>query len=142
MSAPSPSLRVHRIVEYIKSVGFWMETDEVEWLGAQEILRVFYELELSLTPEEWDLLEAELLTLAEENEIREAERKRREREPEDSGVMLFRQAGSDETCALTSHALPYSYPVDENLRQIRPRKGPSFSLLEKKSLAGTGTEVN
>lgn len=142
MSTPSTSLRVHRIVEYIKRVGFWLETDETMELGAKGILQEFYDLEPCLSQSEWDVLEAELLTLAEENEIREAQRKQREREPLDSGVMIFRQAGSDDSCAITSHALPYSYPVDENLRQIWPRKGPSFSLLEKKSLAGTGTEVN
>ncbi len=40
MSPPTPSLRVHRIVEYIKACGPWLETDEVEELGAQEVLHL------------------------------------------------------------------------------------------------------
>lgn len=37
MSPLTPSFRVHRIVEYIKEYGLWLETDEVEELGATEV---------------------------------------------------------------------------------------------------------
>jgi len=51
MSPSTPSLRVHRIVEYIKEYGFWLETDEVEELGALAVLHKHFGIRMVLSQE-------------------------------------------------------------------------------------------
>lgn len=74
---PSISFKVHRIVEYLKSTGFDLETDEVREMELADILEG-YDIFVSLPPEEQQLLRDELLMLAEKNEIREGLQKTRE----------------------------------------------------------------
>lgn len=132
---PSSCLRVHLLVRCIKQKGFWLETQELEEMGVIKTVQELYGLEPCLSQEEWELLEAELLTLAECNEMREAQVKHRELEPEDSGVMLIHQV-SEGRDSVTSYPLPYSHPVDENLRQVRTIRKPRPASLKKQRQKG------
>ena len=131
MSAGQASLRVHRLVEYIKSVEFALETDEVAECGASGVLKNHFGIEIQLSPDELALLHEELMRLAELNEMREAQVKLQELFPEDSGVMLVRQNSKCGKERSTTYQLPFSYPVDENLRIVAP-SGASFPILAKK----------
>jgi len=142
MMPSSTSFIAHMTMEYIKSLGFWLETDEVEDMGAVAIVQDIYGLQPCLSRQEWAGLESELFALAEANEIREAEVKRREREIEERGTFFFRQASDGVEETMTVYPMEYSYPVDENLRQTRSQPGPSFSPMQKKPLQRLGHEVN
>ena len=130
MSPSIPSFRAHRIVEYIKEYGLWLETDEVEELGPLEVLYKHFGIRMVLSLEEQAMIMEELLQLAEQNEIREAMVKLYELKPEDRGTELVRQHNQNQD-SFTSYPVQYSYPVDENLRAVN-RPGSSFSCAEKK----------
>ena len=118
MTASYFSFRVQKIVEYIKNVGFLLETDEVKDLGVQVVLREEYGICVPLTKEEASLLQQEMLALAEWNEIREAGLKLWEIHPIDSGVIHCRQTAHFGFQRVTSYPVHYSYPVDQNLLLI------------------------
>ena len=130
MSPSIPSFRVHRIVEYIKAYGLWLETDEVEELGVLAVLHRHFGIRMVLSQEEQAMIMDELLKLAEQNEISEAMVKLNELNPEDRGTELVRQHNLNQD-SFTSYPVLYSYPVDENLRAVT-RPGSSFSWAEKK----------
>lgn len=136
------SLRVHRLVQHIKSQGFWLETDEVEELGPLGVLESCYDLRIAgLSQAELDLLREEMLSLAEENEIREGMVKYREVAPTVAGFEICHQVSRypDGRAAVASYPVEFSYPIQPCLKGIRPRGGASFSVQEKKPLAKQGT---
>ena len=110
MSLLHSSLKVHRLVNYLRSAGFWLETDEVEQMGPQAILKDVYGQEETLTVDEQKMLKQEMLKLAEENEIREARYKMREALPHDKGDMFFKSE--------STYKMPFEYPVDQNLKSL------------------------
>ena len=112
------SFLVHVIVEHLKRSNFNLESDEVLEMGIYKIL-AGYNIFLSLSKPEYYLLLNELLILAEKNEIAEAMVKRGEIMPEDSGVMHFRQEPTDPEESSTYYPLPFSYPVDRTMEQIK-----------------------
>ena len=122
-SAPS-SLRVHMIVEYLKSTGFHLETDEVHDAGVKEILEEQFDIHQKWSEMEIDLLTDELLHLAEQNEIREAQMKMAEVFPQDTGVMKFRQEAHNPGERATGYLIPFAYPADKNLRNLGPGPNP------------------
>ncbi len=113
------SLKVHRIVEYIKSIGFVFETDELLTKGVQGILRDHYGVHTQLSEQEHLLLMDELYLLAQQSEMREAQVKAREVLPEDSGTVILRQPPEKGYEKATSYVVPYSYPVEGALRELR-----------------------
>lgn len=131
MRSTISSLRVHHIVEYIKLVGLPLETHEVEDLGAVAVLSECMGINMQLSPDEHTLLQEELIKLAEQNEICEAQAKLKELFPEDCGEMLVRQVSSDSAQSATTYSLPFAYPVDSNLRALRP--GASFPFYVKEA---------
>ena len=124
-----PSFLVHLIVDYLKRSNFDLESDEVLEMGIKNIL-ANYNIFLSLSESEYYLLLDELLVLAEQNEIKEAMVKAIETMPEDSGIVYFRQGSNDTEEATATYTLPYSYPVDKNLREIgrRGKHGPLLQI--------------
>ena len=126
------SFRVHRIVEHIKQLGFDFETDELLEMGLQHILQSYYDLFTKLTEDEFLLLLDELYLLAEANEIREAQVKLKEILPEDRGTEIFRQRTDKRYEKATTYPLPYSYPVSEVLRDIKPIDRSSSRKPKKK----------
>lgn len=77
MTPSISSYRVHMIVEYLKCTGFDYETHEILDTGIGDILQR-YDLFVSLSLQEEELLQDELMLLAEQNEIRESLIKTRE----------------------------------------------------------------
>ena len=142
MSHPTPSLKVHCLVEYMKSAGFWLETDEVRDMGPGPILEKLYGIEVIMTADESGLLQEEMLILAEANEIREAGRKMNEIMPEDKGDVFFRQGSKDPKERATCYTMPYSYPVDQNLRGINPFRTSFPSRKEAPPGGKNTTEVS
>jgi len=139
MRHPQTSLKLHRLVEYIKSAGFDLETDEVAEKGAAGVLSDHLGLGIRLTPDELALIEEELMGLAEANEIREAQVKRRELFPEDTGVMFVRQKSAGQNERATTYPVFFSYPVDENLKTIAPA-GASFFFSQNSPVKKKPTE--
>jgi len=135
------SFKVHRVVEYLKVVGFDFETDEVEDLGPQEILCAHYGLQLEFSGIEVAMLREEMLQLAEENELREALHQTHQLMPEDSGVELFRGRDKDGSVG-ASYTVPYSYPVDRRLREIWAGPRGFFSLGGKEAPENGALEVD
>ncbi|MFC1489104.1 hypothetical protein ACFL6B_04570 [Thermodesulfobacteriota bacterium] len=113
------SYRVHRIVEYIKSMGFIFETDELLETGLKNILNDNYNIFQELTDDEFLFVMDELLPLAENNEIKEALVKLKEVLPEDTGDEILNQHLEKGYEKATSYLVHYSYPVDKNLREIK-----------------------
>ena len=147
MNHPTPqrgSQKVHHLVEHIRSRDFWLETAELLELGVMAVLEEVLGIEVVLTPRERSMVEEELMKLAEANEIREGQIKYRELFPADKGEEIFRshyKRANEHRDSTTSYVLPFSYPVDENLRQVkRSPSRASFSLPQKKPAAGS--EVN
>jgi len=110
-----PSFLVHLVVEYLIRSDFDLESDEILDIGVEKIL-AGYDIFLELSKPEYYLLLDELLVLGEQNEINEAMVKTIETMPEDSGVVYFRDEANEEKA--TVYSIPYSYPVDRNLRGI------------------------
>ena len=135
-------IKLHKIIEHVKRVGFPLETDEVEDLEVGEILRRIYGISQALTPAERLALHDAFMALAEANEVREALVKLSEVQPEDHGVVHFRQMSHGLQSSAASYPVHFSYPVDANLRCIGRTGGASFSIAEKKPLEEGAVEVD
>ena len=131
-------LRIHRIVEYIRSIGTPFTLDELEDLGVVGLLLEVFGIVVGLPPYEVALLEQDLHDLAETYEFRESMRKKRELFPEDRGRMLFREPARRYGERGACYPVPYSYPVDKNMRSIRPGKQAGLFNLSKRAPARTG----
>ena len=124
-----PSFLVHSVVEYLKRSDFDLESDEVLDAGLMNILAGF-DIILELSRSEYYQILDELLVLAEQNEIKEALIKTNEIMPTDTGVIYFREHQDNYQEKATAYSVPYSYPVDKNLRDVGRRK-PSCVHLSK-----------
>lgn len=71
-NSPSPSMRVHHIVEYIKANGLdaGLDVYDVKELGAEKALSR-YGIHVPLTPDEKQIVLAELTAMAEQREFAE-----------------------------------------------------------------------
>ena len=134
MKDGQPSFKIHCLVEYMKSRGFPLESDEVAELGPELVMAEYFDLEMALSPGEADLLQAEMMELARQTEMREAQRKVHELFPEDCGEVHFRQASHERGQRATTYSLPFSYPVDANLRGLGP--GAFLPAYEKEAPGG------
>lgn len=140
MTSPfTPSTTVHKIVEYVKLKGFDYEAHELLDMDLGLVLSKEYGVRELLTQKNLEQIKEDLYLLAEANEIREAIRKDRELQPEDSGVMIFRQPARRYGERATCYTMPYTYPVDEVLREVRINKprGARFPK-RKRAPAKTG----
>jgi hypothetical protein len=115
------SFKIHCLAEYMKSRGFPLESDEVTELGPELVMAEYFDINVALSAEEADLLQKEMLELARQNEIMEAQQKMYELFPEDCGVVHFHQASHEPGERGTTYSLPFSYPVDPNLRSLPSR---------------------
>lgn len=125
MTPSFPSCRVHKIVEYVKSVGFDLETDELEEQNLQELLQDGYDICTHLSDVEEQSLRRELHVLASINEMREAQVKARELFPEDQGIEFVRGLPQEELVSGDAWPVFYSYPVDEALKLVPLRRPKS-----------------
>lgn len=112
------SYKVHRIVEYIKSIGFDLDTDELEEQDLHELLQDGYGIYTQLSELEGVSLQRELQLLASLNEMREAQVKGRELFPEDTGTEYVRSPSREELDSGGAWPVFYHYPVDEALKLV------------------------
>ena len=121
-----PSYKVHNVVEYIKSTGdFLCDIDELNEREIQDILQKDFEIYLTLTDIEKQQLKDELRAMALQNELKEAKYLYDKLQTHDEGIEKLISNSKDVFSNNTAYLVYYSYPVDENLRQI-PRKGHSL----------------
>ena len=114
-----PSWRIHNIVEYIKCTGdFLCDLEELEERGVQEILQEDFNIYQALKSEELEDLRNEFHAMALENEIKEAKHLLNKLKPYDEGYDLVHSGSKDAHGRSTSYTVYYSYPVDENLRDL------------------------
>ena len=119
------SYKVLRIFEFIKRAGFDYETDEIFEIGLQKILSSRYGIFVSLSDDEYIMLQDELMYLAEQNEIDEGQVKAKEIHPIESGKEFVRHNSKDVHEKVSVYPVFYSYPVNVALKGI----GPSFPKL-------------
>jgi len=114
-----PSVRVHSIVEYIKSSNsFLCDAGELEERGVQDILQEDFDIYEALSIEELSTIEDEFLAMAIENEIREASYLFRRLHPDDEGADLLHSSPKNDFGSRSIYIAEYCYPVDENLRKL------------------------
>ena len=135
MTPSTTSLKVHKIVEFIKSFGFDLETDDLEEYEIQELLQDLYGIHVALTGSEEDLLRQELHTLANLNEMREAQVKGRELFPEDHGTVCVRGISRDSLYSGDSWPVYFHYPVDRVLKEIPIQKPGSKNNQQNRQTA-------
>ena len=131
-TSPPQSIKIHRIVEFIKSFGFDLETDDLEEYEIQELLQDIYGIHTALTGSEEDLLRQELHILASLNEMREAQIKGRELFPEDHGTICVRSISRDSQYSGDSWPVYFHYPVDQALNEIPIHKTGSKTNQRKR----------
>ena len=118
MTPSFQSCRVHKLVEFIKSAGFGLETDELDEQDLQKLLQEDYDIYIQLTSSEEESLRRELHVLASFNEMREAQIKGRELFPEDKGVEFVRTPSKDGLCSDDAWPVFYCYPLDDTLKLV------------------------
>ena len=120
-----PSWRIHNIVEYIKHTGdFLCDLRELEERGIQEILQEDFNIYQALKRDELEELKDEFYAMALENEMREAKHLFNKNKPYDKGHDLVHSEPRDIYGRRTIYNVYYSYPVDENLRELSRIKYP------------------
>ena len=142
MTAPFSSTLVHKLVVYIKSAGFDLETDELRQIGCNRLLREEYGILLEIPRRDIKLLEQELLVMAEANEVRESVIKTSETNPVDMGVMVFYTPHKQTLQQATQYPMIYSYPVDKNIAAIRPQRAViRISKMSLRQTQGVGRYI-
>ena len=128
MTPPLVSLKLHRLIQYLKRTQLKFTADDLTDLGVELTLRAYQGIELDLAPHEIEILEKEVLKLAEKEDIREAVRMYHRSHPEDRGVTGFRQASTEMYGQASVWPVPYSYPVDDSLKSVRKKRTPGTMI--------------